>query len=185
MTLTDPIRGYSDPDRYWTTANIGEAVPDVMTPLCWSLWGSGNQLGSMRAWASFGLFDPADATVRPDQNDSISGVFYGRPAINIDLVRSWLGRFPGMDADEFELSITGSLRPRRPRTRTAHRRGQGAHRRPHRPRSSHPFPTPQRAHLPVPGLVARRGARRQPAHTAAPTSASRLRPVRRRDPHPQ
>ena len=114
MTLTDPIRGYSDPHRYWTTANIGEAVPDVMTPLCWSLWGSGNQLGSMRAWASFGLFDPVDATVRPDQNDSISGVFYGRPAVNIDLVRTWLGRFPGMDADEFELSITGSLRPDAP-----------------------------------------------------------------------
>ena len=67
MTFTDPILGYSEPHRYWTTANIGEAVPDVMTPLCWSLWGSGNQLGSMCAWASFGLFDPADTTVRPDR----------------------------------------------------------------------------------------------------------------------
>ena len=37
--LTDPIRGKSDPGRLWTLTNVGEATPDILSPLCWSLWG--------------------------------------------------------------------------------------------------------------------------------------------------
>jgi len=36
--LTDPILGSSEPDRLWTLTNAGEATPDVLSPLCWSLW---------------------------------------------------------------------------------------------------------------------------------------------------
>ncbi|EUA51295.1 PEP-utilizing enzyme, mobile domain protein [Mycobacterium xenopi 3993] len=39
--LTDPIRGTSEPHRLWTLTNVGEATPDILSPLCWALWGAG------------------------------------------------------------------------------------------------------------------------------------------------
>jgi len=37
--MTDPVHSVSAPNLHWTTANIGEAAPGVLTPLAWSLWG--------------------------------------------------------------------------------------------------------------------------------------------------
>ena len=36
MDLHDPTNGTSEPTRYWSTTNIGEAMPDVLSPMCWS-----------------------------------------------------------------------------------------------------------------------------------------------------
>ncbi|MEV6340500.1 PEP-utilizing enzyme [Nocardia vinacea] len=107
----DPVRGNSAPDIYWTTANIGEAAPSVMTPLCWSLWGPGNELAVLGCWHRFGLLGPEQVTVDPDQNNRLTGVFYGRQAMNIDAIRQWVDRFPGLTADDFEFGLAGSVHP--------------------------------------------------------------------------
>lgn len=107
----DPTRGNSNPDTYWTTANIGEAAPSVMTPLCWSLWGPGNELAVLRCWHRFGLLGPDQVYVDPDQNNRLTGVFYGRQAMNVDAIRKWVDRFPGITADDFEFGLAGSVHP--------------------------------------------------------------------------
>ena len=107
----DPVRGNSAPDTYWTTANIGEAAPSVMTPLCWSLWGPGNELAVLGCWHRFGMIGPEQVYVDPDQNNRLTGVFYGRQAMNIDVIREWVDRFPGLTADDFELGLAGFVHP--------------------------------------------------------------------------
>ena len=110
-THTDPVRGNSTPNRYWTTANIGEAAPAVMTPLCWSLWGPGNELAVRGTWHRFGMLGPDEVYVDPDQNNRLTGIFYGRQAMNIEPIRRYVDRFPGITADEFELGLAGALHP--------------------------------------------------------------------------
>jgi phosphohistidine swiveling domain-containing protein len=106
----DPIRGYSTDHRFWSTANIGEAAPDVMTPLDWSLWGPGNELAVLSTWYRLGMLGPDDVAVDDDQNNRLTGIFYGRQAMNIDVIRPMMDRFPGLSADAFELGLAGSVR---------------------------------------------------------------------------
>jgi pyruvate,water dikinase len=118
----DPIRGNSDPDTFWSTANLAEAAPSVMMPLDWSLWGPGNELGVLPCWYRFGMLGPDEVHVDRDQSKRLTGVFYGRHAMNVDVIRERIDRFPGITADEFELGLGGSVhedpRPFTPLTET-------------------------------------------------------------------
>jgi phosphohistidine swiveling domain-containing protein len=105
----DPVHGSSAPNRYWTTANVGEAAPKVMTPLCWSLWGEGNEQAGLLCWHRFGLIGPDQIVVNPDQSERLTGIFYGRVALNVDVTRSGVDKFVGMSADDFEMGLTGNL----------------------------------------------------------------------------
>jgi phosphohistidine swiveling domain-containing protein len=116
--ISDPIRGSSEPDRYWTTANVGEAAPDVTTPICWSLWGGVNETAGRRSYYRFGLINRRDVHQEHDPNRRMTAVFYGRIALNVDLVRVWSNRLPNITADDFELGITGRLRPDAPAVRS-------------------------------------------------------------------
>lgn len=109
IELTDLVRGNSDPGLFWTTANIGEAAPAVMTPLCWSLWGPGNELAVRSTWHRFGMLGPDEVYVDPDQSKRFTGVFFGRQAMNMETIRPFVDRFPGISADEFELGLTGAV----------------------------------------------------------------------------
>ena len=111
LHASDPVRGNSDPDLFWTTANIGEAAPAVMTPLDWSLWGPGNELAVLGTWHKFGIVAPARVRVDPDHSNRLTGVFYGRQAMNMDVIREAIDRFPSITADEFEIGLAGGERP--------------------------------------------------------------------------
>lgn len=113
----DPVRGSSAPEVFWTTANVGEAAPSVLTPLCWSLWGAGNESAVLRCWHRFGMLGPDQVRVDPDQSNCLTGVFFGRLAMNLDIIREWVDRLPGLTADEFEFGLAGAVHPQ-PRTFT-------------------------------------------------------------------
>lgn len=111
MSLVDPIRGESQPDRCWTLANVNEATPLVLTPLEWSIWGKAVELGARGAWCDFGFIPRSEVTEPADQNDRITGCFYGRQAMNIDRTRLIMAMVPGSSADDFERDILGWVRP--------------------------------------------------------------------------
>ncbi|ABK68783.1 PEP-utilizing enzyme [Mycobacterium avium] len=109
--LTDPIRGESAPDRLWTLTNVGEATPDILSPLCWSLWGTGVEFASRGGLYDFGVL-PASALVVPnDPNQWSTACFFGRQAMNVDRARELAGLLPGMTGDDFERDLLGSVRP--------------------------------------------------------------------------
>ncbi len=107
--VSDPTRGTSQPGRYWTTTNLGEAAPDVLSPMCLSVWGRPAEIGWLYSMQAFGVI-PASATPSPDVNHWGSAVFYGRPAINVDVVRETVVNLPGVKPDDFERDLCGSVR---------------------------------------------------------------------------
>lgn len=110
IPVSDPIRGTSEPGRYWTTTNLGEAVPDVMTPMCWSVWGESAELGWLYSMYAFGVLPKSKVVVSPDSNDHGLAVFYGRQALNVDAIRKIMADLPGVNPDDFERDLMGSVR---------------------------------------------------------------------------
>ncbi|MGH9010300.1 MAG: PEP-utilizing enzyme, partial [Acidimicrobiia bacterium] len=110
MDLHDPTNGTSEPTRYWSTANIGEAMPDVLSPMCWSFWGPGLEAGARLAYYDFGILPKAEVRVPDDPNELTTSYFFGRPAMNLDRLRSLFDCIPGMTADDFERDVAGTVR---------------------------------------------------------------------------
>jgi phosphohistidine swiveling domain-containing protein len=113
-TVSDPTHAESEPSRYWTSANIGEATPDVLSPMCWSFWGPMGEAAARRAYHRFGILGRRDLAVPSDVNQLMTGYFYGRPALNVDLLRPLFGSLPGVSADDFERDLCGKVRPGQP-----------------------------------------------------------------------
>ncbi|MBA4857529.1 phosphoenolpyruvate-utilizing protein [Nocardia farcinica] len=113
--LFDPVRGESDPDRYWSTTNTAEATPLVLTPLCWSVWGDGLESAWLRSMGDFGVLSRAEQLMSMDMNDRSTAAIYGRQAVNVDVLRRVLARLPGVDPDAVERDLLGSVRPGLPR----------------------------------------------------------------------
>ncbi|MBA3654349.1 MAG: peptidase [Actinobacteria bacterium] len=111
MDLHDPTHGSSAPTRYWSTANIGEAMPDVLSPMCWSFWGPNMEAGARLSYYDFGILSRAELAVPDDPNELLTSYFFGRPAMNLDRLRTLFNSIPGMSADDFERDICGSVRP--------------------------------------------------------------------------
>jgi phosphohistidine swiveling domain-containing protein len=109
--IEDPTTSTSEPGRYWTTANIGEATPDVLSPLCWSFWGPNMEAAARQSYHDFGILSRKELAVPEDPNQLLTSHFHGRPAMNLDLLRALFGSLPGMSADDFERDICGKVRP--------------------------------------------------------------------------
>lgn len=120
--LTDPIRGRSEPGRLWTLTNAGEATPDILSPLCWSLWGTGVEFASRGGLYDFGVLGSSALRVPDDPNQWSTACFFGRQAMNVDRARELAGLLPGMTGDDFERDLLGAVRPDATPTRSDPRR---------------------------------------------------------------
>src|SRR5262245_16619245 len=109
----DPTLGTSEPGRYWTTTNLGEAVPGVMSPMGPELWGEHAERGWLYSMIAFGVL-PASTQPDPDPNKWGCSIFYGRIALNVDAVRGIVATLPGVSGDDFERDLAGSVRPDAP-----------------------------------------------------------------------
>ena len=109
--ISDPTSAVCEPSRYWTSANIGEATPDVLSPLCWSFWGPQAEAAARRSYYEFGILSKRELAVPRDVNELMTGYFFGRPALNVDLLRPFFGSLPGVTADDFERDMCGKVRP--------------------------------------------------------------------------
>jgi pyruvate,water dikinase len=113
-TINDPTNGTTEPTRYWTTANIGEATPDVLSAMCWSFWGPQAEVSARRSYWRFGILAKCEVIAPPNPNELMTNYFYGRPALNVDVLRPFFGSIPGVSADDFERDMCGTLRPSLP-----------------------------------------------------------------------
>lgn len=114
-TVSNPIEGTTEPDRYWTSTNLGEACPDVMSPMCWSVWEEPAELGWLYSMSAFGVIPTKKVYVSPDVNERGLACFYGRQALNVDAIKKIMAGLPGVDADDFERDLMGSVRPDAPK----------------------------------------------------------------------
>lgn len=120
--ITDPTRGASDPGRLWTLTNMSEATPEVLSPLCWSVWGDHLEPAARAAWAAFGILPRRAVHPEEDPNRRIGACFFGRQAMNVDVCRVLMGSVPGTSAEEFERDILGFVRADAPPVPNSKRR---------------------------------------------------------------
>jgi pyruvate,water dikinase len=96
----DPLHMSSDPGLHWTTVNLGEAIPGVLTPLCWSLWDGAVNQGMREAVFDLGILTPAE------RQELVSlQIFYGRVAFAVEVIAMIGDRMPGTTGKEAVESV--------------------------------------------------------------------------------
>ncbi|WP_250287246.1 MULTISPECIES: PEP-utilizing enzyme [unclassified Frankia] len=104
-----PLHTQSRPERFWSTTNVGEALPGVATPLGWSLWGPAVDVGVRDCFARMGALASGDVRVQDDPNDAVAAVFYGRAALNVNFFCEMGGLLPGSGPDAIARQLLGEV----------------------------------------------------------------------------
>jgi pyruvate,water dikinase len=107
----DPVHGRSAPDASWSTANLAEAMPGVLTPLGWSVWGPASELGARAAFYAMGAVPAAERCIPARAEDRFINIFYGRPAARVEYLASIGDRMPGTSAEAIATQLLGSVPP--------------------------------------------------------------------------
>ncbi|MGH9034467.1 MAG: PEP-utilizing enzyme, partial [Acidimicrobiia bacterium] len=105
----DPIHGRSAPTSYWSTANLAEAMPGVLTPLGWSVWGPAAEIGARAAFHSMGAIPGPERRVPGREEDRFINIFFGRPAARVDYLASIGDRMPGTSSEAIVTQLLGSV----------------------------------------------------------------------------
>lgn len=109
--MIEPTHEQSPPSIAWSTVNIGEAVPGVLTPLGWTFWFEPEELGLLGAWRDLGVLAPREVRVAGTIEERLAAIFYGRAAGNVDRLRAMADRIPGTSGDALERQFLGAVRP--------------------------------------------------------------------------
>lgn len=105
----DPINSPSAPHLHWSTVNAGEAVPGVQTPLSWTMWSDGAELGPRRAAFAVGALTRTESRLPTRVEDRLVRVFYGRCAIQCEVLGLLGDRLPGTTGQESVRSVLGHV----------------------------------------------------------------------------
>lgn len=100
-TMHDP----GDEDAHWSTDNVGEAAPGVLTPFGWSMWRPTGDGMPRRIAFQMGVFSAADLADFPQ----IVRPFYGRIAMRMEYVATIGDRMPGATGEDVVLNMMGSI----------------------------------------------------------------------------
>ena len=103
----DPLHHRSPPEAHWTTTNLGETAPGVLSPLGWTLWGSVGEAAIRRAGWNLGVLADEELAVPADKADRYVKAFYGRAALQVEFLATLGDRMPGTSGEEAVRSILG------------------------------------------------------------------------------
>jgi pyruvate,water dikinase len=109
----NPMHMRSGPGISWTTANFGEAIPGVQTPLCLSFWVDASESSLRRMSVDLGAYSRREARIADPArvaDGRYMGTFYGRMCGNITQFRALADRMPATSGDAFEEQIFGVVR---------------------------------------------------------------------------
>jgi len=110
----DPLHRESGPKTAWTRVNIAEGVPGVSTPLNWSWWDDANERMIRGAYYDLGVVAEVEVPDVDDVDARASAIFYGRPALNVDVSRAMADLQPGTSGEALERHYFGAVRPDAP-----------------------------------------------------------------------
>lgn len=108
----NPIHaGTCDPSVGWSTTNASEALPGVVTPLTWSIFGDGVERSMRGAFADMGVLRESECVPPARTEQRLWDLWYGRAAGNLNSFRFVGDRTPGTSGDAVEEQIFGQVRP--------------------------------------------------------------------------
>lgn len=108
---SNPLHSEIDLEREWTTTNFSEAMPGVPTPLTWSVWHRGMELGAQRGFVRLGLLPRSRLAHDLPAHLRISAIFYGHVAGNVSLFHEITAATPGTSPAAFDEQVFGMVRP--------------------------------------------------------------------------
>ena len=96
----DPLMPSVRAVHHWTTTNLGEAAPGVLTPLSWALWGAPGERASRWAAYTIGVLTKAELEPPEDPAERILRLFYGRLSMKLEFMAMVGDRVPGTSGRE-------------------------------------------------------------------------------------
>ena len=72
------------PGTYWTRANIGEATPDILSPMCWSVWEEPTTMCFLQTLHDFGVVSRSEVQFVADVGDVQRAVHRGAGELTHD-----------------------------------------------------------------------------------------------------
>src|ERR1700730_7411301 len=100
-TLHDP----GPSQAHWSTDNVGEAAPGVLTPFSWSMWGKTGDSMPRRIAHLMGVFSDNDLKNFPP----IVRPFYGRVAMRMEYLAAVGDRMPGASGADIVANMFGRV----------------------------------------------------------------------------
>jgi len=95
--------------HFWSTANVGEALPGVVTPFGWSVWGPAIDLGMKDAFRRTGALEPGRVLFNPEADKRAVTVFHGRGALSVNFLCEMGNRLPGTSSDAIAKQLLGEM----------------------------------------------------------------------------
>lgn len=115
------LHAHTTADRFWSTANVGEALPGVVTPLGWSVWAPAIELAMRDTFARMGALETKLVAMPEDPSDRVLSIFYGRGALSVSFLCAMGDRLPGTSGDAIAKQLLGEVPPELPMKRTLKR----------------------------------------------------------------
>ena len=106
----DPLQTQVSPESCWTTVNIVEAIPGLLTPLSWTFWYPAMERAVRRSHYDSGTLPRSLLAVPTDPSLRFQAAFYGQGALNPDSARLLGDLTPGADGAALEEQILGFAR---------------------------------------------------------------------------
>lgn len=103
------LHAVSPPGASWSSINLAEAVPGVMTPLCASVWVPASELGLRAPFAAMGVLAADQATIPENPDHRITGAFYGRMAVRVDFLCAMGDLIPGQSGEALSRDFFGCV----------------------------------------------------------------------------
>jgi phosphohistidine swiveling domain-containing protein len=103
----DPLHEPSGPNEHWSTANVGEALPGVLTPLGWTLWGPTIERAMRQTMVNMGAFPKPEADLPEEYIGRIIRIFYGRGALSVDCLARLGDCMPGTTGQQVVEGVYG------------------------------------------------------------------------------
>jgi len=95
----------------WSTDNMGEAAPGVLSPLGWSLWGHIGERAAREALFRLGALSAAERVSPADVHERVLRVFCGRMAMQMQFLATIGNRMPGTSGRQVVEGILGRVPP--------------------------------------------------------------------------
>ena len=95
-------------DLHWTTDNVGEAAPGVLTPLAGSFWGPVGDTMPRHVAYAMGVYSRPEL-VAPSPSERVANLFFGRLAMKVEYMASIGDRLPGTSGEEAVHGLFGKV----------------------------------------------------------------------------
>ncbi len=111
LSEDNALHAASPPGATWSSINLAEAVPGVMTPLCASVWVPASELGLREPFVAMGALPAKRGIIPSDPFERITNAFFGRMAVRVDFLCEMGDLIPGQSGEALSRDFFGFVPP--------------------------------------------------------------------------